>query len=81
MNEETKPELSVIEDETKTEETTQDEQERGTETEEETSELKTLLEGHSNADLKAILTEGKVEFKGNSSNATLIDLIIENNLI
>lgn len=38
MNEETKPELSVIEDETKTEETTQNEQERGTETEEETSE-------------------------------------------
>jgi len=49
--------------------------------EQEKADLVEVLSEHSNKELKAILTEGEVEFKGNSSNETLINLIVENNLI
>ena len=49
--------------------------------EEESEELKSLLNEKSAADLKTILKEAEVEFKGNASKETLIDSIIENNLI
>jgi hypothetical protein len=49
--------------------------------EQEKADLVEVLSKHSNKELKAILTEGEVEFKGNSSNETLVNLIVDNNLI
>tara|TARA_R110000772_G_C13310332_1_gene440696 strand:- start:91931 stop:92440 length:510 start_codon:yes stop_codon:yes gene_type:complete len=49
--------------------------------EQDKADLVEVLSEHSNKELKAILTEGEVVFKGNASNGALIDLIVENNLI
>lgn len=49
--------------------------------EEEKTALREILQGYDRDALKTLLKDNNVEFKGNGSNESFIDLIIENNLV